>query len=542
VLTVIGVIANPADHAVVTEFFELFKTPWEFCRSGRDYEVLLCAGDIDFAENDAKLVVIYAGQKLRREEADKTHIAHERKETRIFSFKGDRIPIYGASVTFQVNGTGFLIDEESGQSAIVVHDSDDRVVARIGYDLFGEVRALLTVGQPVANASIPALELHIALLRDLIVASAAPLMEIPPIPDGYRFIACLTHDVDHPFIRLHKFDHTMFGFLFRATFGSILDVLRGRASVRHLRKNWAAAARLPLVHLGFAKDFWTDFVLYPKLESPGRSSFFVIPFKNVRGRRQRGEAPRRRASRYGAADVADQVRGLLALGCEVGVHGIDAWLDSSSGRKELDEIRGLTGKQNIGVRMHWLYFDEQSPAVLERAGADYDSTVGYNETVGYRAGTTQAYKPLNAARLLELPLHVMDTGLFYASYLHLSSQEATKQVGRIIDNAAQFGGTVTVNWHDRSIAPERLWTDSYVRIVDELRRKGAWFATAAEATSWFRKRRRVTFENVTWESGLSQINRAGSIGDNLPGLRLQIHNRPEPRREGQKGTFAQRFM
>ena len=43
----------------------------------------------------------------------------------------------------------------------------------------------------------------------------------------------------------------------------------------------------------------------------------------------------------------------------------------------------------------------------------YDSTIGYNETVGYRAGTTQPYRPLAASRLLELPLHVMDTALFY---------------------------------------------------------------------------------------------------------------------------------
>ena len=41
---------------------------------------------------------------------------------------------------------------------------------RVGYDLFAEVRTLLTTGQPSANAAIPALELHIALLRDLIVS------------------------------------------------------------------------------------------------------------------------------------------------------------------------------------------------------------------------------------------------------------------------------------------------------------------------------------------------------------------------------------
>ena len=142
---------------------------------------------------------------------------------------------------------------------------------------------------------------------------------------------------------------------------------------------------------------------------------FVIPFKNYPGKNSHGLAPRFRAARYGARDIADTIGKIMAAGCEVGLHGIDAWLDSSRGREELEEIRRLTGVSEIGVRMHWLYYDQQSPVALEQAGAAYDSTIGYNETVGYRAGTTQAYKPLPATRLLELPLHVMDTALFYPS-------------------------------------------------------------------------------------------------------------------------------
>jgi hypothetical protein len=52
----IDVIADPKDQDVVREFFELFKTPWEFyCRDGR-YELLLCAGDGHF-DRTAKLVL-----------------------------------------------------------------------------------------------------------------------------------------------------------------------------------------------------------------------------------------------------------------------------------------------------------------------------------------------------------------------------------------------------------------------------------------------------------------------------------------------------
>ena len=63
------------------------------------------------------------------------------------------------------------------------------------------------------------------------------------------------------------------------------------------------------------------------------------------------------------------------------------------------------------------------------------------------------YKPLDATRLLELPLHVMDTALFYPSYRNLSPQQARMQLRQMVDNAVHFGGTLTINWHDRSIAP-----------------------------------------------------------------------------------------
>ena len=164
----------------------------------------------------------------------------------------------------------------------------------------------------------------------------------------------------------------------------------------------AAALSLPLVYLGLAKDFWGDFgERYLELEKGIRSTFFVIPFQNMPGKRQDGSAPKFRAAQYGAEDIAGTIRKLTSAGCEVGLHGIDAWCDSSRGRSELAEIRRLTGVSEIGVRMHWLYHGEQSPALLEQAEAAYDSSVGYNETVGYRAGTTQAYKPLAATHMLD---------------------------------------------------------------------------------------------------------------------------------------------
>jgi hypothetical protein len=404
---------------------------------------------------------------------------------------------------------------------------------RIGFDLFQEIHHLLTRGQPLAQARIPTLELHTTVLRDLILSCGIALIEIPPIPAGFTFIVCLTHDVDHAGIRNHKFDHTMFGFLYRAIIGSVLELFRGRKTLKHVAVNWMAAFSLPLVHLGLAKDFWMQCDRYVDIEKGLTSTFFVIPRKADPGRGRDGPAPPKRATRYDVSEIRDQIGRLLTAHCEIGLHGIDAWQDETKGRTELEEIRRVTGASEHGVRMHWLFFDEQSPAMLEKAGFSYDSTVGYNETIGYRAGTTQAFKPLGVERILELPMHIMDTALFYPAYLNLYPKEARIVVAPLIENAARFGGVLTVNWHDRSIAPERLWEEAYVNLLADLKEKRAWFATANQAVSWFRKRRTAVIESATFagDSVHAKVS-LNQSGDDLPGLTVRLYKA----RAGQTGS------
>jgi hypothetical protein len=519
----IGVIANSREHAVVREFFELFKTPWEFHRSGRLYEVLLCTADEEFDDDGARVILIYAGHETPFDAREKIEILSHKCSGKL-SYVGTRIPIYGDLITFQQQRAPLLVDEQSHKPVVYECQSSGATMVRVGYDLFAEIAQLLTDGQPTAHADIPTMELHIALLRHLIVASGAALVEVPPVPDGYQFIACLTHDVDHPSITPHKWDHTMFGFLYRAAFGSLSSFLRGQIPFRNLSENWAAVIKLLFVYVGLAKDFWSGFEdRYQQLESGLCSTYFVIPFKNRPGIDLDGPAPKLRAAQYGAEDIAEVIKKIQASSCEVGLHGIDAWLDSTSAREEVEEIRRLTGNTEIGVRMHWLYYDQNSPNILEQAGATYDSSVGYRETVGYRAGTTQAYKPLEANHLLELPMHVMDTALFYPAYMGLSQRQATTHLSHMVDNAIKFGGCITINWHDRSLAPERLWDASYRELVRELKNRGAWFATAGQATAWFRKRRSVVFNEVRIEAEGQGARVSAERRNDFAGLKVRIH-------------------
>jgi len=495
----IGVIARPDQVEVVEEFFELFKTAWEYHRPGRVYDVVVATAD-EIPQVRARLVVAY-GPRTKNLDAWVGIAGRERHRGAWLSEGETGLPIYGELSTFAAGANRSCCVTRNREIAGVVAGSPDSIVIRLGYDLFDEVRFLLSSGQPVEHAHLPTLDIHIRMLRDWILNAGMPLLEIPAIPAGHLFSVCLTHDIDFVGIRNHKFDHSMWGFLYRATFEAVRRTFRGRISTGQLRKSLRAVVSLPFVYLGWAKDFWEPFAWYLEVEKGLPSTYFLIPFKRRAGEKVAGPHPSRRATAYDVGDLVDSTAALQRAGCELAVHGIDSWHSVEKGCEELGRVADATGQNRPGIRMHWLLRDERTPLVLEAAGYAYDSTVGYNETIGYRAGTGQVFRPLGTRRLLELPLHIQDGALFYPQRLDLSEPEAEKRSRVLIDHACDSGGALTILWHDRSHGPERFWGDFYVRLVHALKSEGAWFGTAGEVVSWFRKRRQVAFTTAEGVGG-----------------------------------------
>jgi hypothetical protein len=249
---------------------------------------------------------------------------------------------------------------------------------------------------------------------------------------------------------------------------------------------------MPFVFLGWAPDPWRPFDDYSNVEAPEHSTFFVVPFKGVPGVSPAGVVRPSRAVAYQVSEIRDEVDRAVGRGSEIAVHGIDGWRDSAAGLRELSEVTSVA--QASGVRMHWLYFDLDSPAKLEAAGFTYDSTWGYNDAIGYRAGSSQVFRLSGTKNLLELPLSIMDSALLFPNRMNLPAEQASSLCGTIVANARRFGGTVVVNWHDRSLAPERLWNRSYASLRRQIERSGrVWFATGGQTVDWYRWRRSIRF-------------------------------------------------
>jgi hypothetical protein len=517
----IGAVIKPQETIATREFFELFKTPWHFFQPGEAYDVLLCTTEPP-PDHRARLVIVFSSG-LTSSRAKPKQVTADHQIIHLV-WNGLRIPIYGKACLFPSGGSTQVHEASTGNSMMEISGAGGVTTIRLGYDLFAEVLHLLESGQPASEAEIPTLDHHINLVRSLILRAGLTVIEIPPSPANHPFITCLTHDVDHPIQRNHFGDHTMFGFLRRALLDTPFNAARGRIPLRRVWTNWLAALKLPFVHMGWARDCWCDFDRYLEIESGLGATYFLIPRRDYPGRRKNAPSVSERACRYTLAELRHQIARILSSGQEVGLHGLDTWMDQGAARSERTSVSSVTQTGINGVRMHWLYFDSASFKLLDESGFGYDSTFGYNQTIGYRAGTGQAYQPLTATTLLELPLHIMDTALFYPAYLNLRESEATDRVTKMFSEFEQNGGALTINWHDRSIFPERLWDEFYRGMLDKLMQRKVWFATANQAASWFRFRRKIRFVSVSGSAGNIHLHiEPNNPQPNLPGLKIRIH-------------------
>jgi hypothetical protein len=104
----------------------------------------------------------------------------------------------------------------------------------------------------------------------------------------------------------------------------------------------------------------------------------------------------------------------------------------------------------------------------------------------------------------------------------LSREEASQLCRQIVANARRFGGTLVINWHERSLSPERLWGRFYEELLNEIGKDDrVWFVTAKEAVEWFRWRRSIRFdENLS--SDVANVYVSAPCSANL-GAVVRVH-------------------
>jgi hypothetical protein len=137
---------------------------------------------------------------------------------------------------------------------------------------------------------------------------------------------------------------------------------------------------------------------------------------------------------------------------------------------ELQILRSVLGEQQLGGRQHYLRWSPETWIDWENCGLAYDSSVGYADRVGFRAGTCVPYRPWllsenREARLLEIPLLVMDTCLLDS--MRVRGDEPLNVVSRLINKCRVVGGVFTFLCHNTTLR-HPSFARQYEQILDML--------------------------------------------------------------------------
>ena len=418
------------------------------------------------------------------------------------------------------------------------------------FNLGQEGTRLLMEGREYTEKDVsePTLDLMLEEIREVLRREVRNYLELPPIPWGYSYAMTLTHDLDILSLKEMPIARTFLGYFYRS---SVLNWKRWRAgkvqtsehflSLGEMIRTWAAK-------LGLGQDVWERALpqlLELEKQLGVRSSLYFMPFPDKPGILPKplrnkdidkdediniDKAPPNRASFYDVTTHKAWLNSLEEGGWEAGVHGIDAWHNARSARAEHSRIADLTGQDEIGVRMHWLYFrSPESFKALEEGGFLYDATVGFNEVVGFRAGTLQPYHPLNCQTLWELPLHIQDGALLGEEHLDLNREEAYHKAKPILDWAKRFGGAVSLLWHNQSFTAPRFWGEVYERLIAQGRADGAWIAVPRDVLRWFTLRRQyevaLTIRGTRWQISCAIPDHEQC--PTTPPVRIRLHLDPQ---------------
>jgi hypothetical protein len=150
-----------------------------------------------------------------------------------------------------------------------------------------------------------------------------------------------------------------------------------------------------------------------------------------------------------------------------------------------------------GVRFHYLRMRwHDVVGRLDQLGIEYDTTLGFSDRPGPRAGFSFPFAPWDLAnrrpaRFLELPLVLMDATLGEERYMGLSAAASHKQIDRVLDRLAAVGGGASVLWHNDRFDPVygRGWDGAYEHLLDGIVRRGGTAGTAAALHDWWRAER-----------------------------------------------------
>lgn len=171
---------------------------------------------------------------------------------------------------------------------------------------------------------------------------------------------------------------------------------------------------------------------------------------------------------YGLSDppIRRLLKRIHGRGHEIGLHsGYGTYQSPELVDREVTALKRACAAAGFdqptwGVRQHYLRFEIPTTwRCHELAGLEHDSTLGFADHIGFRAGTCREFPAYDLLarrklRLRERPIVVMDATLF--GYQALDPAQADSRVRAIVDACRRHGGDAVLLYHNSTLTGTRL--------------------------------------------------------------------------------------
>jgi peptidoglycan/xylan/chitin deacetylase (PgdA/CDA1 family) len=173
------------------------------------------------------------------------------------------------------------------------------------------------------------------------------------------------------------------------------------------------------------------------------------------------------------------LRRIADRGHEIGLHpSYNTYQNPKQTKKEFELLQQACEQEGIyqqrwGGRQHCLRWE--NPATFQNwdaAGLDYDSTLYFAETLGFRCGTCYEYSVFDIVNrrqlnLKERPLTIMEVTVFEDHYMGLRRVDSVSRLNvmnQYKDLCKKFHGDFVILWHNNSFSDPQLVND-YLQII-----------------------------------------------------------------------------
>ncbi len=351
----------------------------------------------------------------------------EEQETKPTEIDGQWVlfPVYGRDLDLQFDllaATFFMV---SRYEEYLPHRKDSH----------GRFTADQSVAAEAGFLTQPVVDQWACMLREKLVQRYP---DIGLTPRSYRFVQ--TVDIDAAWCYLHKG-------VFRTATGMARDAFARHDMVEVRRRIRVIMHREPDPFDTF------DYILQKSQNTPGSHLIFFALLADY-GQYDKPSNYMNPHTRELLQHLGDYAK----IGIHPGYHTLEEPMRADA---EIKRLQAILHRNIVRARFHFLRMRlPRGYRILQRAGIRHDYTMGYADTIGFRAGISVPYPFYDLERDLETELNIhpfctMDTAM--NTHMGLSPQEAVDTYKTLTDRVRKVGGDFCCVVHNQNLCELFGW-------------------------------------------------------------------------------------